>query len=82
VARGVRDALLGRPGGAGRAGAIVAGLAVTVGGYALGSLRARRGGARFAVAEAIAGGTAAEEPHGGHGPNGPAAGPPAEEATA
>ncbi len=82
VARGVRDALLGRPGGAGRAGAIVAGLAATVGGYALGSVRARRGGVRFAVAEVPGAGTAAEEPHGGHGPNGPAAGPPVEEAGA
>ncbi|MEU4211227.1 glycosyltransferase family 2 protein [Streptomyces sp. NPDC026206] len=50
VARGVRDALLGRPGGAGRAGAIVAGVFAAAGGYALGSLRARRGGGRFAVA--------------------------------
>ncbi|WP_190108837.1 glycosyltransferase [Streptomyces cinnamoneus] len=49
VARGVRDALLGRAGGAGRAGAIVAGVAAAAGGYALGSLRARRGGGRFAV---------------------------------
>ncbi|MFF9089320.1 glycosyltransferase family 2 protein [Streptomyces sp. NPDC014991] len=42
VARAVRDALLGRPGGAGRAGAIVAGLLSAAAGYALGSLRARR----------------------------------------
>ncbi|MEU3857557.1 glycosyltransferase [Streptomyces sp. NPDC028722] len=42
VARGIRDALLGRPGGAGRAGAIVAGALGAAGGYALGSLRARR----------------------------------------
>ncbi|MCC3767094.1 glycosyltransferase family 2 protein [Streptomyces sp. UNOC14_S4] len=77
VARGLRDALLGRPGGAGRAGAIVAGLAATVGGYAVGSLRARRGGVRYAVAEVPPG---AAEPAGGHGPNGPAAGPPEEEA--
>ncbi|MFI9722523.1 glycosyltransferase family 2 protein [Streptomyces sp. NPDC052396] len=47
VARGLRDALLGRPGGAGRAGAIVAGLAVTTGGYLVGSVRARRQGGRF-----------------------------------
>ena len=33
VARGLRDALLGRPGGAGRAGAIVAGVAAAAGGY-------------------------------------------------
>ncbi|MGY0487484.1 glycosyltransferase family 2 protein [Streptomyces sp. WG-D5] len=49
VARGVRDFVLGRAGGAGRAGAIVAGALTTVGGYAVGSLRARRGGARFTV---------------------------------
>jgi hypothetical protein len=51
VARGVRDALLARPGGAGRAGAIVAGVLAAAGGYAVGSLRARRGGARFQVVE-------------------------------
>ncbi|GAA0456429.1 hypothetical protein GCM10009544_18910 [Streptomyces stramineus] len=51
VARGVRDALLGRPGGAGRAGAIVAGVAAAAGGYALGRVRAYRGGGRYAVAE-------------------------------
>ncbi|MER5734573.1 glycosyltransferase family 2 protein [Streptomyces sp. NPDC002262] len=44
VLRGVRDALLGRAGGAGRAGAIVTGVALAAGGYALGTLRARRGG--------------------------------------
>ncbi|MEW5631862.1 glycosyltransferase family 2 protein [Streptomyces hydrogenans] len=43
VLRGVRDALLGRAGGAGRAGAIVTGVGVAAGGYALGTLRARRG---------------------------------------
>ncbi|MFI8326045.1 glycosyltransferase family 2 protein [Streptomyces sp. NPDC085529] len=43
VLRGVRDALLGRPGGAGRAGAIVTGVALAAAGYALGTLRARRG---------------------------------------
>ncbi|MFH9941080.1 glycosyltransferase [Streptomyces murinus] len=42
VARGLRDALLGRPGGAGRAGAIVAGVLTAAGGFAVGSLRARR----------------------------------------
>ncbi|MCT4357352.1 glycosyltransferase [Streptomyces sp. Je 1-79] len=47
VARGLRDALLGRPGGAGRAGAIVAGVAVAAGGYVRGALRARGGGATF-----------------------------------
>ncbi|WP_327359414.1 glycosyltransferase family 2 protein [Streptomyces sp. NBC_01304] len=50
VARGVRDALLRRPGGAGRAGAIVAGVTAAAGGYVLGSLRARRGGTVFRVA--------------------------------
>ncbi|MBO1331950.1 glycosyltransferase family 2 protein [Streptomyces sp. VRA16 Mangrove soil] len=45
VARGVRDFVLGRAGGAGRAGAIVAGVATAAGGYVLGSFRARGGGA-------------------------------------
>ncbi|WP_190024364.1 glycosyltransferase family 2 protein [Streptomyces hiroshimensis] len=67
IARGVRDALLGRPGGAGRAGAIVAGVAAAAGGYAVGTFRARRGGSRFAVA-------ATQEPAGPR--------PPAEEAGA
>ncbi|MBT2508254.1 glycosyltransferase family 2 protein [Streptomyces sp. ISL-98] len=49
VARGLRDAVLGRPGGAGRAGAIVAGVAVAAGGYVLGTVRARRGGGGFSV---------------------------------
>ncbi|MFF7355533.1 MULTISPECIES: glycosyltransferase [Streptomyces] len=48
VARGLRDALLARPGGAGRAGAIVAGVLSAAGGYALGALRARRNGTAFA----------------------------------
>ncbi|AZM52399.1 family 2 glycosyl transferase [Streptomyces sp. WAC 01529] len=51
VGRGLRDAVLGRPGGAGRAGAIVAGVAAAAGGYLLGSVRARRGGATFSVVE-------------------------------
>ncbi|MGW1890983.1 glycosyltransferase family 2 protein [Streptomyces sp. NPDC002004] len=51
VARGLRDALLARPGGAGRAGAIVAGVVTAAGGYVLGSVRARRGGAAFSVVE-------------------------------
>ncbi|MEU0843446.1 glycosyltransferase family 2 protein [Streptomyces sp. NPDC005962] len=51
VARGLRDALLGRAGGAGRAGAIVAGVAAAAGGYLVGTARARRaGGARFTIA--------------------------------
>ncbi|MFD1656776.1 glycosyltransferase family 2 protein [Streptomyces caeni] len=49
VARGLRDTLLARPGGAGRAGAIVAGVLTAAGGYVLGSVRARRSGARFSV---------------------------------
>ncbi|MEN8653091.1 glycosyltransferase family 2 protein [Streptomyces sp. 21So2-11] len=49
VARGLRDAALGRPGGAGRAGAIVTGVAAAAGGYVLGSVRARRGRATFTV---------------------------------
>ncbi|MGW0535430.1 glycosyltransferase family 2 protein [Streptomyces sp. NPDC003032] len=51
VGRALRDAVLGRPGGAGRAGAIVAGVAAAAGGYLLGSVRARRGGATFSVGE-------------------------------
>ncbi|MFK4226922.1 glycosyltransferase family 2 protein [Streptomyces sp. NPDC019890] len=47
VARGLRDALLGRRGGAGRAAAIVAGVAVAAGGYVVGSVRARGGGVTF-----------------------------------
>ncbi|MER5472115.1 glycosyltransferase family 2 protein [Streptomyces sp. NPDC002685] len=49
VLRGLRDAALARPGGAGRAGAIVAGVLTAAGGYVLGSLRARRSGAAFSV---------------------------------
>ncbi|MEV5352782.1 glycosyltransferase family 2 protein [Streptomyces sp. NPDC052693] len=49
VARGLRDALLARPGGAGRAGAIVAGVLTAAGGYVAGSVRARRGGTAFQV---------------------------------
>ncbi|GAA3774303.1 glycosyltransferase family 2 protein [Streptomyces chiangmaiensis] len=49
VVRGLRDALLARPGGAGRAGAIVAGVLTAAGGYVLGSVRAPRGGAAFSV---------------------------------
>ncbi|MFF3248108.1 glycosyltransferase family 2 protein [Streptomyces sp. NPDC002870] len=47
VVRGLRDAVLGRRGGAGRAGAIVTGVAAAAGGYVVGSVRARRGGATF-----------------------------------
>ncbi|MEV5439130.1 glycosyltransferase family 2 protein [Streptomyces sp. NPDC052682] len=49
VARGLRDALLLRPGGAQRAGAIVTGVLTAAGGYLVGSVRARRGGAAFCV---------------------------------
>ncbi|MGW1957378.1 glycosyltransferase family 2 protein [Streptomyces sp. NPDC001920] len=52
VARGLRDALLARPGGAGRAGAIVAGVLTAAGGYVVGSVRARRGGVAYSVAAA------------------------------
>ncbi|KFF97071.1 family 2 glycosyl transferase [Streptomyces scabiei] len=55
VARGLRDALLGRAGGAGRAGAIVAGVAAAAGGYVVGSVRARRGEVTFSVGEAPGG---------------------------
>ncbi|MER7479837.1 glycosyltransferase family 2 protein [Streptomyces sp. NPDC126510] len=51
VARGVRDALLARSGGAGRAGAIVAGVLTAASGYIVGSVRARRGGTTFQVPE-------------------------------
>ncbi|AJE39953.1 glycosyltransferase family 2 protein [Streptomyces nodosus] len=49
VVRGLRDAVLARPGGAGRAGAIVTGVLTAAGGYVLGSVRARRGGTAFSV---------------------------------
>ncbi|MFJ9041338.1 glycosyltransferase [Streptomyces sp. NPDC102406] len=51
VARGLRDLVLARPGGAGRAGAIVAGVATAAGGYLLGRLRARGSGAPFSAVE-------------------------------
>ncbi|MFF8651270.1 glycosyltransferase family 2 protein [Streptomyces griseoluteus] len=56
IARGLRDAVLARPGGAGRAGAIVAGVLGAVGGYVVGSVRVRRGGPRFAVPPVEVGG--------------------------
>lgn len=56
VARGLRDAVLARPGGAGRAGAIVAGVCAAAGGYLVGSVRARRRGTAFAVAPIGGGG--------------------------
>lgn len=62
VVRGLRDAVLGRRGGAGRAGAIVTGVAAAAGGYVVGSMRARGGGATFSSgpilpAPAVEGGT-------------------------
>ncbi|MET9822997.1 glycosyltransferase family 2 protein [Streptomyces sp. NPDC006349] len=50
VLRGLGDAVLARPGGAGRAGAIVAGVLTAAGGYVVGSVRARRGGVVFSSA--------------------------------
>ncbi|MFI6286225.1 glycosyltransferase family 2 protein [Streptomyces sp. NPDC051018] len=47
VVRGLRDAARGRRGGAGRAGAIIAGVAVAAGGYVVGTTRARKGGVTF-----------------------------------
>ncbi|WP_330176558.1 glycosyltransferase [Streptomyces sp. NBC_01498] len=48
VARGLRDAVRGRErGGAGRAGAIVAGVLTTTAGYLVGGVRARRGPVTF-----------------------------------
>ncbi|MEV3993243.1 glycosyltransferase family 2 protein [Streptomyces sp. NPDC049837] len=44
VARGLRDFVLARPGGAGRAGAVVTGVAVAAAGYAHGRLTSRKGG--------------------------------------
>ncbi|MDT0378531.1 glycosyltransferase family 2 protein [Streptomyces sp. DSM 42041] len=49
VLAGVRDALRGRRGAAGRAGAIVAGAVTAAAGYVLGALRARRSDTVFAV---------------------------------
>ncbi|RNL70555.1 glycosyltransferase family 2 protein [Streptomyces sp. I6] len=43
VLRGLRDALLGRPGGAGRAGAIAVGVAAAAAGYAAARVRTRPG---------------------------------------
>ncbi|MFF4751211.1 glycosyltransferase family 2 protein [Streptomyces sp. NPDC002514] len=53
VARGLRDALLARPGGAGRAGAVVAGVLAAAGGYLVGSVRARRSGTPFPAAPVV-----------------------------
>lgn len=51
VARGLRDALLGRRGGARRAGAIVIGAVTTAAGYAVGTARARRSGSALSVVD-------------------------------
>lgn len=51
VVRGLRDAALARPGGVGRAGAIVAGVLTAAGGYVVGTVRARGGGATFSVVD-------------------------------
>ncbi|MFC4505424.1 MULTISPECIES: glycosyltransferase family 2 protein [Streptomyces] len=60
VARGLRDQFLARPGGARRAGAIVAGVLTAAGGYVVGSVRARRNGTTFAVVPIEADGGGAE----------------------
>lgn len=57
VLRAVGDALCGRRGGAGRAAAIVAGVATTTAGYAVGSVRARSAGDAFAPGGTPAAGT-------------------------
>ncbi|MGH4030830.1 glycosyltransferase family 2 protein [Actinomycetota bacterium Odt1-20B] len=59
VARGLRDALLGRRGGAGRAGAIVTGVVTAAGGYVVGSVRARGSGAAFRIPPSVEAGRAA-----------------------
>ncbi|MFI8215018.1 glycosyltransferase [Streptomyces sp. NPDC085932] len=51
LARGLRDTVHGRPGGARRAAAILAGFTAAAGGYLVGSLRARGRGGGFAVVE-------------------------------
>jgi glycosyltransferase involved in cell wall biosynthesis len=49
VVRGLGDAVRGRPGGAGRAAAIVAGALVTAAGYLVGTARTRRDGGNVVV---------------------------------
>ncbi|RFU87323.1 glycosyltransferase family 2 protein [Streptomyces triticagri] len=49
VVRGLADAVRGRPGGGGRAGAVLAGVAAAAGGYVVGGVRARRGGGSFSA---------------------------------
>ncbi|GHF15456.1 glycosyltransferase family 2 protein [Streptomyces fumanus] len=60
VVRGLRDALLARPGGAARAGAIVTGVLTATAGYLLGTARARRGAVTFASGPVAAEGPGAE----------------------
>ncbi|MGI5404071.1 glycosyltransferase family 2 protein [Streptomyces sp. CA-135486] len=66
VARGLRDALLGRRGGAGRAGAIVTGVAAAAGGYVLGTVRARRNSSTFAIADVPPSSAGPRSAPGGH----------------
>ncbi|MFG2029923.1 glycosyltransferase family 2 protein [Streptomyces sp. NPDC048825] len=54
VAHGLRDALLGRPGGASRAAAIVVGVTAAACGYVVGSVRARKDGGAITVMEVSA----------------------------
>ncbi|MFJ8922639.1 glycosyltransferase family 2 protein [Streptomyces sp. NPDC102415] len=64
VLRGVRDFLLGRPGGAGRAGAVVTGVLAAAAGYAVGSVRVRRDGVSFTVPAIEPAGVSASGPAG------------------
>ncbi|KUF13492.1 glycosyltransferase family 2 protein [Streptomyces silvensis] len=74
VGRGLRDALLARPGGAGRAGAIVAGVAAAAGGYLVGSARARRSGATFSIVDVPGAASGPTDPGAGRGAKGPGGG--------
>ncbi|MFI6105583.1 glycosyltransferase family 2 protein [Streptomyces sp. NPDC051310] len=83
VARGVRDFVLGRPGGAGRAGAIVTGVAVAAGGYLRGTWQFRRRGGTAFAGGPIGGAPAADGPPGGApADRGPAAQAPADDVPA
>ncbi|MFD5479499.1 glycosyltransferase family 2 protein [Streptomyces hawaiiensis] len=70
VARGLGDALRGRRGGAGRAGAIVTGVVVAAAGYAVGTFHLRKDGPPAWVVQELSG-TAA--PRKGPSPSGTAA---------
>ncbi|MEV7690451.1 glycosyltransferase family 2 protein [Streptomyces bungoensis] len=61
VARGLRDALLARPGGAARAGAIVAGVLTAASGYLMGTARARHAEPAFSVAPVSTGSSGGDE---------------------